>query len=82
MPRGRVAGREPSATLGGMEQPAPPPPPDAPEADQPAVVSGEARDAERGDGPWLALLLGLTLLLVVCVALVLAAGGDAAAGTP
>ena len=61
----------------------PPPPPDATaEADESAVVSEEARDAERGDGPWLALLLGLTLLLFVCVALVLAAGGDSAAATP
>ena len=65
-----------------MEQPAPPPL-DAPaEADRPAVVSEDAREAVRGDGPWLALLLVLTLLLFVCVALVLAAGGDSAAATP
>jgi len=61
-----------------MERPAPPAAittePGAPEG----APAAEAR-AARGDGPWLALLLGLAALLLVCAALVLAASGGAAA---
>jgi hypothetical protein len=66
-PLGSEPARPPSGDAGPAPREAVP---DDPSEPAPAATA----DRRAGDGPWVALLLGVALLLVTCVVLMLLAG--------